>query len=82
MSYQALIFDLDGTLLDTNTDMQTAQRAGLASVGVTWGFRDRAELRQHHASFIIDHPDQLLPLTDTTPRTHNISRPTNPSSSP
>lgn len=47
---------------DTNTDMQTAVRAGFCAVGVTWGFRDRAELEANGAHHIIDHPAELLRL--------------------
>lgn len=45
---------------DTNTDMQTAVSAGVFPVGVLWGFRDREELRQNGAEFVIEHPRQLL----------------------
>ena len=45
---------------DTNTDMRTGLGAGLTTVGVTWGFRDRKELEAFHPSFIIDHPRQVL----------------------
>lgn len=45
---------------DTNTDMQTGKRAGAFTVGVLWGFRDRAELEENHADAIISHPLELL----------------------
>lgn len=45
---------------DTNTDMRTGLGAGLTTVGVTWGLRDRKELEAFHPSFIIDHPRQVL----------------------
>lgn len=45
---------------DTSTDMQTAHAGGFYSVGVTWGFRDRAELEANSARAIIDYPLQLL----------------------
>ncbi len=45
---------------DTNTDMQTGKSAGAFTVGVLWGFRDRAELEENHADAIIDHPLELL----------------------
>lgn len=44
---------------DTNTDMKTGTGAGLTTVGVTWGFRDRQELEAFHPSFIIDRPGQV-----------------------
>lgn len=49
---------------DTGTDMQTAQAAGMFAVGVTWGFRPEAELRETGANTIIHHPRELLPLLD------------------
>lgn len=45
---------------DTNTDMKTGLGAGLITVGVTWGFRDRAELESFHPQYVIDHPKQLF----------------------
>lgn len=45
---------------DTNTDMQTGKNAGAFTVGVLWGFRDRAELEENHADAIIAHPMELI----------------------
>ncbi|MDR1119638.1 MAG: HAD family hydrolase [Dysgonamonadaceae bacterium] len=45
---------------DTGIDMETANRAGMFAVGVTWGFRKRAELEQSGAKIIIDNPLDLL----------------------
>lgn len=47
---------------DTNTDMRTAQAAQVFAVGVTWGFRDEAELRASGADHIIHRPEALLDL--------------------
>ncbi len=47
---------------DTRIDMATARAAGMRAVGVTWGFRDRAELEGAGADRVIDHPNQLIPL--------------------
>ncbi|MBN2447458.1 MAG: HAD family hydrolase [Phycisphaerae bacterium] len=44
---------------DTPTDVETAHRAGALAVGVTWGFRTRAELAGAGADFIVDSPDEL-----------------------
>ena len=45
---------------DSGIDIQTAKNAGLVSVGVTWGFRDRSELEAEGADHIIDRPDALI----------------------
>jgi phosphoglycolate phosphatase len=47
---------------DTKTDMQTANNAHIRSVGVTWGFRDENELKEHGAKHIIHHPMSLIEL--------------------
>jgi phosphoglycolate phosphatase len=47
---------------DTNTDMQTATGAGMFAVGVLWGFRDEAELRDNGAQALISKPAELLDL--------------------
>lgn len=49
---------------DTNTDMQTGKAAGMMTIGVTWGFRDRQELEENHADVIIDHPSELLRIQE------------------
>ncbi len=45
---------------DTKVDIETALAAGMWAVGVTWGFRDRQELVEAGAAWIIDHPSQLV----------------------
>ena len=45
---------------DSEVDMETAKNAGLVSVGVTWGFRDRELLEEKRANYIIESPAQLL----------------------
>jgi len=45
---------------DTRTDMQTAVAAGMQAVGVSWGFRDRAELEAHGAAVVVDAPAELV----------------------
>lgn len=47
---------------DSGVDMQTARAAGVRSVGVTWGFRDRAELEATGACHIVDRPEQIVGL--------------------
>lgn len=45
---------------DTNTDMDTGKAAGMFTIGVTWGFRPRAELEEHQADLIVDVPCEIL----------------------
>jgi phosphoglycolate phosphatase len=45
---------------DTATDMQTGRGAGAKTVGVLWGFRNRAELTESGGEILIEHPRQLL----------------------
>ena len=47
---------------DTNTDMMTGNRAGMHTVGVLWGFRDRQELEENHAETIVEKPMDILKL--------------------
>lgn len=49
---------------DTNTDMKTGKAAGMYTIGVLWGFRDRKELEENHADEIIDHPKALLKIQE------------------
>ncbi|TWT45233.1 Phosphoglycolate phosphatase [Phycisphaerae bacterium RAS1] len=44
---------------DTPTDIETARRAGVVGVGVTWGFRTDADLREAGAAWIVDVPAEL-----------------------
>ena len=45
---------------DADTDILTAKNAGLKSIGVLWGFRDKLELETAGANHIIEHPSQIL----------------------
>jgi phosphoglycolate phosphatase len=47
---------------DTAVDMETAQNADIAKVGVVWGFRTKEELVQSHADYIIEKPQELLTI--------------------
>lgn len=47
---------------DSEVDVETARRAGLTSVGVSWGFRSREVLQNAGADYIIDTPCELLKL--------------------
>ena len=47
---------------DSGVDMETARRACVESVGVTWGFRSISELRAYYADHIVQNPDEILAL--------------------
>lgn len=45
---------------DTNVDMQTGNSAGMPTVGVLWGFRDKQELLDSGAKYIAEKPMDIL----------------------
>lgn len=47
---------------DSNVDMQTGLNAGVKTIGVTWGFRDRTELEAYHPFAVVDTIDELKDL--------------------
>ena len=47
---------------DSKVDILTGRHAGMTPVGVTWGFRDEAELRAAGATRLIHAPHELLRL--------------------
>lgn len=49
---------------DSGVDMETARRACLDSVGVTWGFRSEKELVEYHAGAIVHKPLDILDIID------------------
>ncbi|MDE7412311.1 MAG: HAD family hydrolase [Muribaculaceae bacterium] len=49
---------------DSAVDMETARRACVDSVGVTWGFRPISELRKAYADHIVTKPSEILRLIE------------------
>lgn len=50
---------------DTSTDMKTGNGGSCRTVGVLWGFRDRAELEEANAAFIIEKPAEILDIVES-----------------
>ena len=48
---------------DSDTDMETAKNAGVDSIGVTWGFRDREVLIETGAKYIVEKPLDILEIS-------------------
>jgi len=44
---------------DADTDIEVAKNAGIPSVSVTWGFRDRNFLVEHGAEVLVDNANEL-----------------------
>lgn len=51
---------------DSGVDMDTARRAGVSSIGVTWGFRPVHELTEHFADHIAHKPERILEIAEET----------------
>ncbi len=49
---------------DSGVDMETARRACIDSVGVTWGFRSKKELVEYHANAIVGSPIDILDIVE------------------
>lgn len=47
---------------DSGVDMETARRACVDSVGVTWGFRPEKELVEYHADTVVHDPAEIFQL--------------------
>lgn len=47
---------------DSDVDIQLGKRAGLATVGVCWGFRGEAELRSAGADHLAQRPEELAAI--------------------
>lgn len=50
---------------DTKIDMITANEANLTPIGVLWGFREKKELLENGAKFLVKNPNELIKLVLT-----------------
>ncbi len=53
---------------DSEVDIQTAENAGLDSIIVTWGFRDRAYLASQGGRRFVDRPEEIEQIINGTHR--------------
>ena len=51
---------------DTNTDMQTADSAGMYALGALWGFRTADELLANGAKALVEKPQDVLKFLNTS----------------
>ncbi|MDY6294199.1 MAG: HAD family hydrolase [Bacteroidales bacterium] len=49
---------------DSGIDMETARRACVDSVGVTWGFRPVKELVEYNANVIVNRPQDIIDIVE------------------
>lgn len=49
---------------DTNVDILTGKNAKMTTIGVLWGFRERSELEEAGADYIIEHPSEILKIIE------------------
>ena len=49
---------------DSAVDIDTARRACVESIGVTWGFRPVSELRKACANHVVSNPEEILKYLD------------------
>lgn len=68
----SIVFNILGVVLvpkaevlyvgDSGVDMETARRACVDSVGVTWGFRSEKELNEYHADRIVHRASDIFDI--------------------
>ena len=51
---------------DSNVDAAFAKNAGVACIGVSWGFRGRQELEEAGADYIAETPEEILSFVTET----------------
>lgn len=57
---------------DTNTDMKTGKNAGMATVGVLWGFRGREELEEFAPEHLIEKPQDAIGIVKAAEKEETV----------
>ena len=47
-------------ITDTLGDIKEANKVGIESIGITWGYQDKAKLQKGNPKKIVDTPTELL----------------------
>lgn len=47
---------------DSDVDMQTGCAAGVTTIGVSWGFRSKAVLKENGATYIVDKAEEIISI--------------------
>ena len=47
---------------DSDVDMDTGKAAGVDTIGVSWGFREKEVLAAHQATYIVDRPEEIISI--------------------
>ena len=47
---------------DSATDIKTGNNLGVSTIGVTWGYREVDELKENGATYIVNHPSEILDI--------------------
>lgn len=51
--------------------MITAKNANMISIGVLWGFREKEELLEHGAKYIVSDPIEIIKLVSLMEKNKN-----------
>lgn len=57
---------------DSGVDMETAHRACVTAIGVTWGFRPVHELTSHYADYLAHKPERIFEIAMETAERNKI----------
>ena len=49
---------------DTTTDIQTGLNANIPTIGVTWCVTTKEELLKAKATYVVDHPTQIINILE------------------